>query len=297
MNVGLMGGMTQLVGETLTSLYPILVKTSNLTIEVQVFIRVFVYTMIPIFFINFTSLWKQIPFHHWIMMGIITFTHIWSSYKGFQLLEAGLSMTLFYTYPILILLMYRVVYGKFIPTYKYFLFFIPLLLVYQLFHEHQVEAKSQSQTFDQQIDNGLYWKGIVFVGLASLTEALTYMYLKVFQTELAIVGGSWNSVFFAYAGSLILSFFSLFRSTGLAHVTLPQLSYLTVANALIGIVGLWCRFFAIPRVSPTVFSALSFMGIISSNLFGHFFLSESLGIKKIGYLLGIVTSLIVIKVL
>lgn len=283
MNSALIGGSSQVLGETLSSLYPILVKTTSLTVPLQVFIRIVVYCVISLFFINVKQLFQNVKIYHWILAGLITYTHIWSSYQGFQTLEAGLSMTILYTYPILILIFYRMFFGKFIPTYKYFLFLIPLFFIYNLFQE---KDKEEHKPYN--------WKGIGYMVISALTEALTYIYLKYFEVELSILN-SWNSIFFSYFGSFLLSMFTL-RRGDLFPISLPQMSYVTIANAVIGLVGLVCRFYAIPRVSPTIYSALSFIGIITSNVFGYFLLQEPLGIKKIFQLLGIVLSLVAIKV-
>lgn len=283
MNSGIVGGSLQVFGETLSSLYPILVKTSSLTVSLQVFIRVFVYCVISFCFINVKQLFQNVKLYHWFLSGLITYTHIWSSYRGFQLLEAGLSMTILYTYPIIILILYRIFFGKFIPTYKYFLFLFPLGLVYNLF---QKKENKQNQPIN--------WKGMGYMIIAAFTEALTYIYLKYFEVELSI-GNSWNSIFFSYFGSLLLSLFTL-QKFDFRQVSFPQVSYVTVSNALIGLVGLVSRFYAVPRISPMIYSALSFVGIITSNVFGHFILQESLGIKKVIQLIGIVFSLIAIKV-
>lgn len=289
-----LGPVTQMMGETLASLYPIIVKKSTLTINLQTFIRIAVYSIIPLFFINAKSIFSNVSLVHWVLAGIVTYTHIWSSYNGFKLLEAGFSMTLFYTYPIMILALHRLFFGKTIPTYKYFMFIIPLLLIYQLSKHNQVPLTESYQT-DEKDGLSTSIKGIGYILLAAFTEALLYIYITYLKVPLS-TENSWNSVFFAYVGAFVLSLFTLSKRDLSQNFTLPDVSFVTISNVLIGMVGMLLRFFAIPRTSPTVYSILSFTGIITSNLFGHFILGESLGIKKILSLVGIIVSLVVIKI-
>lgn len=283
------GSLSQVLGETLSSLYPIIVKKSALNIGMQTFIRIAVYSILPLFFINATQLFQNVHVFHWVIAGIITYTHIWSSYNGFKLLEAGLSMTLFYTYPIMILVLHRIFFGKTIPLYKYFLFLVPLFLVYRLFKD------KHDQTAEETEQKSSTLQGIVFILLAALTEALLYIYITYLKVPLS-TENSWNSIFFVYLGAFILSFFTLSKSDLTIGMNVREIGFVTFSNICIGLIGMLLRFFAIPRTSPTIYSILSFTGIITSNLFGHFILGESLGIKKILSLVGIIVSLVVIKI-
>ena len=95
---------SKLLAESLLSLYPIFVKNIGLSLPLQVWSRVFSYTAISAFFIDYPFVLQSIFSMNGILLSVITLIHIYTSYRGFQLLESGVSYTLFYTYPIMILL-------------------------------------------------------------------------------------------------------------------------------------------------------------------------------------------------
>ena len=115
---------SKLLSESLLSLYPVFIKKLKLDINLQLSIRLFIYLLISLFFCNINFIKKYILNYNTLLLGLINLIHIYSSYKGFELLESGLSYTLFFTYPIFILL--------FSGTPLHFSIFISLLGVYIL---------------------------------------------------------------------------------------------------------------------------------------------------------------------
>ena len=95
---------SKLLSESLLSLYPVFIKKLKLDINLQLSIRLFIYLLISLFFCNINFIKKYILNYNTLLLGLINLIHIYSSYKGFELLESGLSYTLFFTYPIFILL-------------------------------------------------------------------------------------------------------------------------------------------------------------------------------------------------
>jgi hypothetical protein len=45
-------------------------------------------------------------------------------------------------------------------------------------------------------------------------------------------------------------------------------------NLLVGFLGFYLRFYAIPKVSSSVFSLLSFVGVVAAFVWGYLFVNE-----------------------
>ena len=99
--------LIKILSESLLSLYPVFVKNIDLALDLQVWSRFFSYVIISGFFIDYKYVYENIFSKNGLLLSMITLAHVYTSYRGFQLLESGLSYTLFYLYPIMILLMSR----------------------------------------------------------------------------------------------------------------------------------------------------------------------------------------------
>ena len=276
-------------GESLLSLYPIIVRKTPLPIDWQIFSRLFVYTLIPIFFGNIVAL-SSIPLISWITISIANFIHIYTSYKGFQILAPGLAMTLLYLYPIFnLILLYLFFHLDVSPIILLFMF-APIALIYSIYQDRK----------DSQPKEKL--NGVAFMLLAALTESIIYIILKYTNTG----SNPWNAIFFTYFGSLIIAlslFIGGFRIDKLPDTSLSSfltnnrkpILLLLIANIFIGAIGHMLRFFSIPLLAPIIFSILSFTGIISSHIFGNWFVGESISIPTIIKLGLLIISLIIIR--
>ena len=90
--------------EIALALYPILIKTVPTNLSTQVLSRLLVYSGLAYFLATEDDI-----FHTWgnlkgifrsSLLGLLTLVHIGTSYYAFQQLPAGVSMSLFYSYPI-----------------------------------------------------------------------------------------------------------------------------------------------------------------------------------------------------
>jgi drug/metabolite transporter (DMT)-like permease len=308
----LLDSLAMISGETLLSLYPVIVKTTNITIDWQVFSRLLVYSFIPLLFGSiFTSL-TNISIWKWIFVGLINYLHIFTSYKGFQLLSPGLAMTFFYMYPIYNLLLLKAFFNYPLSFIRFTFFIIPVALVYSIFNDRKNEESSVDSSLTQ---NKLL--GIFYVSLAAITESLIYIMLKTTNTGL----NPWNSVFFVYFSSLVISLIILYFSKFYENFDNKKdeknddtddnknndesekyfgisknFIKLSLINAFIGLIGYVLRFYAIPRLSPIIFSILSFTGIITSHIFGYLFFNEIISLKVAIKLVLLIISLISIKI-
>ena len=310
--------LTLITGESLLSLYPIIVKSSPLSIPIQAFSRILVYSVIPLFFAD-ASILLNIPIWKWIFAGVTNLLHIWSSYEGFQRLPAGFATTILYLYPILNLVLARVILGEELSLSKILLFIVPVVLLYQLYSEKQngvkqtTSSKSQptSPTFPSSPPTptpppstpspSSLTQGTLFMLLSALTESLLYLIIKT--TPLG--ANMWNPILFVYLGALILgitgwtigSTLSPALSISLQSILSPEFAQISIYNALIGMFGYMFRFWSIPRMNTLLYSVLSYTGIITSHIFGYLFFSETLTSQALVYLSLFIVSLITIKLI
>ena len=116
-----------------------------------------------------------------LLLSFVTVLRLLFIYKGFQLLESGVAYTLFYTYPIMILLLSK---GKFNP-----LFILSLIGVYILStnkkesFSNKEEKESQEQTFKKtEVKENYKYEGLVAIILAAFTEAIIYFIIRNIKT-------------------------------------------------------------------------------------------------------------------
>ncbi len=96
--------LSKITSESLLSLYPVFVKNIGLPINIQLWARLIIYFLISLVLCNLSFIQKYLFNQPGLFLGLTNLIHIYVSYKGFQLLESGIAYTLFYTYPIIIIL-------------------------------------------------------------------------------------------------------------------------------------------------------------------------------------------------
>jgi len=228
--------------------------------EMQLWSRFFVYVAISMFFVDPAYIKTNAVSADGILLGIVTIAHVYTSYKGFMLLESGMSYTLFYLYPIMILLMS----GEPISP----IMGLSLFGVYLLYSEDQGEQTKKKK--EEDLDK---LHGVIMIILAAFTEALIYFIVRRLKTT-----NNWNHIFLSYfPGSLLL--------TGIIYKQLrftdQRVNLLLVLNGVIGLVGYLLRFFAISRLTPTVYAPLSYFGVIMAYVYGIFINGEQITLMKV----------------
>ena len=253
--------------EAAMALYPILIKSVPTNLTTQVMARVLTYTIVafiiaPSALINKT--WGTTEGAATSMaLGTLILFHIFSSYVAFTELPAGAAMAIFYTYPIWNMVTASLLHGESIS-------FIHFLLVLVAFAGVILIARSQAKTETKTKDYGL--KGIVAGLGAALSETTIYFAVKRWGVE-----SSYNSLIELYPGAfLLLAGFLLLNQEGSLFLdkNLEIWKPLVLFNLLVGVVGFFCWSYAIPRVTTTTFSLLSFFGVVSGFLWGWLFLKE-----------------------
>ena len=268
--------LSKLVAESLTSLYPVIVKYIKLDILYQVWNRLLVYFLISLIFIDWNFVSKNFLNMNSIILSIINILHIYFSYKGFLALESGISYSIFYTYPIMILLMAGITWN-----YKNISFislaFIGVLLLNYSHYDNQKNSDSG------KIDSKKITIGVIYILLAAFTEALMYFYVRRIKTD-----NNWNQMFFSsYLGAFLLSVFLFIKKnndknddSNNKELFANNLSKMTLLNIFIGALGYYLRFYATYRLDPLFYSMLSYFGIFMAFIYGIIFNKEKITFLK-----------------
>lgn len=257
---------SKLASESLLSLYPVIVKNIDIPIEMKLWSRFFTYVVISIFFINPAYIQTNLVSLDGILLSVVTIAHVYTSYKGFMLLESGVSYTLFYLYPIMILLMS----GE--PIHPVMI--LSIFGVYLLYSEKEntkEELKNRKEDNKQTEKDKI--NGVIMISLAAFTEALIYFIVRRLKTS-----NNWNHIFLSYfPGSLLLTgllYKQIVKSNSLVSLSLGL-------NGVIGLVGYLLRFFAISRLEPSIYAPLSYFGVIMAYIYGILINGEHITLTKV----------------
>jgi drug/metabolite transporter (DMT)-like permease len=252
--------------EVFLALYPILIKLVPTNLTTQLVARFLVFTGLGAAFAKPSALQET-----WfttsgaltsLLFGALTLFHVGVSYYSFSKLPAGTAMSLFYTYPIWILLGAIFFLGEPFSFFNFFLVSIAIVGVYL------VSKKEEEK--DKPYDT----KAILAALAAAITEAIMYFIVKTQNNP-------FHSILQLYPGGLLVLLASLFItkdpiSTN-SSVWLPLLLF----NAFVGFAGYALRFYAIPHVKTIVFSLLTFVGVIASFGWGYLFAEETASDKTL----------------
>jgi drug/metabolite transporter (DMT)-like permease len=258
--------ISKLASESLLSLYPIFVKNIGLPLSLQTWSRCFSYALISGFFIDYSFVINTLFTYSGIMLSLVTIVHIYTSYRGFELLESGVAYSIFYLYPIIILLMS----GHKIQS----IMFLALIGVYLLASKDMnfldiVELKKDDSKKGNQI------LGVSMIGLAAFTEAVIYFLVRDIKTM-----NNWNHIFISYFfGAIVLTWYFLGDIRGMKWN--GRLSMSLGINSLIGLIGYLLRFYAVSRLDTMIYAPLSYFGIVMSFVYGVFINGESINLKKV----------------
>jgi len=262
---------SKLASESLLSLYPVFVKHIGLPLSIQTWSRCFSYAILSVFFIDYSYVFNAMTSSSGILLSLITIIHIYVSYRGFELLESGVAYSLFYLYPIMILLMSH---KKINPTILLAIPGVFLLVSNEQFNLLNIINSPE---------------GVIMILLAALTEAIIYYLVRDIKTT-----NHWNHIFISYfVGAVLLSVY-FFKKIAITSFQGP-LSISLGINTIIGLFGYLLRFYAISKLETSLYAILSYFGIFMATVYGVLINGEQIELKKIiGSLLIIVSSYLVI---
>ena len=271
--------ISKIFSEALLSLYPVFVKNIDLPLHLQLWSRFITYIVITGIFVDWGFIAKSLFSKNGILLSIITIIHVYTSYRGFQLLESGIAYSLFYTYPIMILLFA----GEPVNALM-ILAIIGVVLLSNDFMKEDVSSPKSIEKGDEKesdkkegFDNTpmFPYEGYVMIALAAATEAIIYFIVRAIKTT-----NNWNHLFLSYfAGTFVFSYMGL---KDIAKITLTgTLSISLLINAIIGLCGYLLRFYAATRLSPSIYAPLSYIGIVMAYVYGFLFNQEQITMQKV----------------
>jgi len=262
---------SKLLAESLLSFYSIFVKKINVDLTMQIWSRFFTYVIISAFFVDWDFVRKSVLSIPGLLLSIVTILHVYSSYRSFQLLDSGVATTLYYIYPIIILLLSGTAVSP--------MLMVSLLGVYLISADLKKPTtpteNPPTNTTDTVAKEHFWNEGIIAAFVAAITEAIIFFLVKNLRTT-----NNWNHLFLSY----------LLGATGLTMYvwhnieTIPLsggLSISLLVNAFIGLFGYYLRFYAISRLDANIYAPLSYFGIIMSYVYGVFLNNDILSVKKI----------------
>lgn len=259
------------LSEAALSLYPILIKTVPTNLGTQLVARLVTYSTLGFLLASPSDIqqtWGNLPgVLRSIGLGSITLIHIASSYYAFDSLPAGVSMSLFYTYPIFNILGAAFLFGESFGFKEILL--VGLAFLGSVLVSFSNKEDSGNHASGQKKENGISWKGIAAGILAALTESAMY-----FAVRTAKQPDPFYAILELYPAALPMLLAYLFFTKSPIDLQSSVWTPMLLFNTIVGFVGYSLRFYAIPRLSTIVFSLLSFVGVLTSFLWGYVFVNE-----------------------
>lgn len=231
------------------SLYPVFVKFIPVSLPLQMWSRFVSYILISLLFIDYSYVTKQLLSPLGIALSIVTILHIYSSYKGFLLLNSGVSYTLFYTYPVMILLLS----GYTMP------FLVGLVCLGAWF----LSTTSSLDAYP--------YEGVVMILLAAMTEAIIYFIIRNMPSK-----NAWNHIFLSYLWGAV--FFTAYLRPSFTLTSEVSLSM--GINSLLGLGGYLLRFYSMAHLDVFTYALLSNVGIIMSYVYGYVWFKETMTLPQ-----------------
>jgi len=267
--------ISKLASESLLSLYPIFVKNIGLPLSLQTWSRCFSYAIISGFFIDYPFVLRTLFTYNGIMLSIVTLIHIYTSYKGFQILESGVAYSVFYLYPIMILLMsgQKIHYVMILALVGVYLLSSKRIDFDSITNNTKNESFGESKESKESKETKI--KGLIMILLAAFTEAVIYFLVRDIKTT-----NNWNHIFISYfLGAVMLSGYMI---GDIAKIELnSRLSLSLIINSLIVLVGYLLRFYAVSNLETIIYAPLSYFGIVMSFVYGIFINGDTLDLQKI----------------
>ncbi len=251
--------------EIFLALYPILIKLVPTNLTTQLVARFLVFSGLGFFFARGADIRES-----WLtpsgaltslLFGCLSLVHVGVSYYSFSRLPAGTAMSLFYTYPIWILVGAILFLQESFSLFDFLLVGIAILGVYLV-----SKKEDEKESYDG--------KAIGAALAAAITEALMYFIVRAKTNP-------FHSILQLYPGGLIALLVSLFFTKEPVSTDSSIWTPLLLFNAIIGFVGYAMRFYAIPHVKTIVFSLLTFVGVLASFGWGYLFADETASNKTL----------------
>jgi drug/metabolite transporter (DMT)-like permease len=271
------GASTAIVAaESILALTPIAIKLTQLDPVSQIWSRTLSTTVLGYAFADDHA----VPRSEWAGAGALGYAnllHIASSYEAFRNLPAGQAMSLLYTYPLWNLVFNQLFHNTKVTVREYGLMAVAALgsIVLNLEPGHAAPTPVLGKKASQP------W-GIAMGLTMALTESAMHVILRILgwrdpAKSVWVVNGGASVWLGLLQGVQALWHGSTDGVFGLQSGTWADAAWLTAFHSLTMFSGYWLRFYAVPRLSVTTYSILSYAGLLASYLFGLIFLGERPG--------------------
>ena len=284
--------LSKLLSESLLSLHPIVIKYIKLDLLTKLWDRTTIFILISLFFINWDFILNNLISYNVLLLTVIIIAHLYFTHRGFLLLESGVGYTLYYTYPIMIILL-----SGMNLDYKILLLMIlvgiGIVLIYEEFNiipeniriinegKKETDDENQKKTnINENIIENYKHEGIISIILCAFTEALLYFVVKRIKTD-----NNWNHLFLSYFFStVILTFYILYQYIK-GHITvnnkyIENFEKMSLFNIIIATFGHYLKYYAIYNLSPLFYSILSYFGIITAFIYGIIINNDKMNLRK-----------------
>lgn len=265
--MSLIPSLSLLTGEALLSLYPVLIKSVDVGLLPQTLIRLITTSIVCYPFTSISAINVLTDLSHHIV-SFIYVIHILASYVGFRDLDVGVAITLFYTYPIINVLINGLFITKIIDFHIIYYFLLSFLGVILISHDGSL-LQSKHLIF-----------GVIAMIISAISESLIYIFHKTNHDT-----NPYNMLFsLCLSGSILLGIYYLYEKITVTNTTKDNFGIfvkIATANIIFGVIGYILRFYSIHKITTEWFSILSFIGIIYGYLYGWVFYREKINTSKI----------------
>lgn len=271
-----MAGAAIVAAESILALTPIAIKLTHLDPVSQVWSRS----------LSSTILGYSIAKEHKLAnneltsataLGYLNLLHIISSYESFRNIPAGQAMSLLYTYPLWNLILNNI-FGDVTVTRREY-GWMAMAALGSLAVNLEPGHAAPTPVLGNKASSS--W-GIIMGLIMALTESGMHTILHKLNwrdpaKSIWVVNGGaslWLGLLLFVQNLWSDNVVPLFR---LQSGTWADAAWLTAFNSITMFSGYWLRFYAVPRLSVTTYSILSYAGLLASYLFGLLFLGERPG--------------------
>ena len=272
--------LSKLLSESLLSLHPIMIKYIKLDLLTKLWDRTTIFILISLFFINWDFILNNLFTYNVLLLTIIIIAHLYFTHRGFLLLESGVGYTLYYTYPIMIILLsgmkldYKIIFLMILAI-------TGIILIYEKFNIIPENENENKKNINENIVEKYKHEGIISILLCAFTEALLYFVVKRIKTD-----NSWNHLFLSYFFStLILTFYITYQfikgNINIDNKYIDNFEKISLFNIIIATLGHYLKYYAIYNLSPLFYSILSYFGIITAFIYGIIINNDKLNLRKI----------------
>jgi len=281
--------LSKLLSESLLSLHPIMVKYIKLDLLSKLWNRTSIFIVISLFFINWDFILNNLFSYNVLLLTIIIIAHLYFTHRGFLLLESGVGYALYYTYPIMIILLsgmkldYKIIFLMFLAILGIVLIYEEFNIIPENINEDKREINDEienKKNINETIVENYKHEGIISILLCAFTEALLYFVINRIKTN-----NSWNHLFLSYFFStLILTFYIIYQFIK-GHINIDKkyidnFEKISFFNIIIATLGHYLKYYAIYNLSPLFYSILSYFGIITAFIYGIVINNDKLNLRK-----------------